>query len=113
MDIFDKTIAIEQAGGSKELAKDLFEMLLKDLPEMQSILNSSFSGKKTQAFWDIAHKIHGSTAYCGTTQLKAACKQLEDAIISDDKIAMKNHLETVNNEISLLTQQGPDLLSSI
>lgn len=113
MDIFDKTIALEQAGGNAELAKDLFGMLLNDLPNMQSLLNDSFTGEKTQAFWDIAHKIHGSTAYCGTPRLKHACKLLEDAIKDDQKSDMELHLAGVNKEITLLLENGTSLLSDM
>lgn len=72
--------AIEQAGGNPDLAKELFTMLLKDLPDLQRKLNQAFDNGDTQGLWDHAHKIYGSTAYCGVPALNKAAKELEDAI---------------------------------
>ena len=113
MEIFDKTIAVEQAGGSVELAKDLFGMLLNDLPQMRETLNMLYTGKKTQQFWDIAHKIHGATAYCGTPLLKQASKQLENAIKADDTAGMEQGLQEVNTQIDRLLEQADTLLAQL
>lgn len=111
MDIFDKTIALEQAGGSIELAKDLFGMLIKELPILKNNLNTSFTGSANQAFWDAAHKIHGSTAYCGVPLLKSVSKQLEDAIKAGNPDDMRLALDEVNSAIDQIVAQGDTLLA--
>jgi len=49
--------AIEQAGGNPDLAKELFMMLLKDLPDQKRKLNAAFKESNPQALWDHAHAV--------------------------------------------------------
>ena len=105
MSLFDKDLALKQAGGNADLAKELFEMLIKDLPISQQAMNSAHNQKDKEAFWEATHKIHGGTAYCGVPDLKAACKALEDEI--------KNSYQSNNTESALvkLNEQIEHLLA--
>ena len=108
--MLDIPYAIEQAGGNPDLAKELFTMLLKDLPEQKHKLNQAFEESDSQALWDHAHKIHGSTAYCGVPALNQAARQLEDAIkTKSDDIADK--IREVNKAIDELLMDGETALN--
>ena len=108
--MLDIPYAIEQAGGNPDLAKELFTMLLKDLPDQKRKLNESFKQSDPQALWDHAHKIHGSTAYCGVPALNQAARQLEDAIkTKSDDIADK--IREVNKAIDELLMDGETALN--
>ncbi len=114
MSLFDKELALSQAGGNAELAKELFEMLLKELPNQQKIMNKAHAEKDKQAFWDATHKIHGGTTYCGVPDLKNACKLLEDeikAVYPSDSI--DKPLQNLNNKISRLLDSGTELTESL
>jgi len=80
MSLFDKDLAIERAGNSFELARELFEMLISDLPNSQKIMLHAHSTLNKDSLWDAVHKVHGGTAYCGVPDLQIACKELEDHI---------------------------------
>jgi len=80
MSLFDKDLALKQAGGNAELAKELFEMLVKDLPISLELAKNAHRNLNKDLFWDAIHKIHGGTAYCGVPDLKSSCKLLEDEI---------------------------------
>ena len=114
MSLFDKDLALKQAGGNADLAKELFEMLIKDLPISQQAMNSAHSNKDKEAFWEAAHKIHGGTAYCGVPDLKAACKALEDDIKnsypSDDT---ETALLKLNEQIERLLENPDSLVSDL
>ncbi len=106
MENFDRSMAINQAGGNRDLAKDLFTMLCDELPLLQEKLNSSYQEKNRQDFRDAAHKIHGSTAYCGVPLLKASSKELEDAIKAEAQEQIDKALSKVNEAITFLVEQA-------
>ena len=101
--------AIEQAGGNPELAKELFMMLLKDLPNQKCKLNEAYKQSDPQALWDHAHKIYGSTAYCGVPALNKAAKELENAI-KTKSTDVANQINAVNQAIDELLMDGETAL---
>jgi two-component system sensor histidine kinase BarA len=102
--------AIEQAGGNPDLAKELFTMLLKDLPEQKHKLNQAFNEPDQQALWDHTHKIYGSTAYCGVPALNEAARELENTIkAKTDDLADK--IQEVNKAIDQLLMDGETALN--
>jgi two-component system sensor histidine kinase BarA len=101
--------AIEQAGGNPDLAKELFTMLLKELPDLKSKLNQAFSDGDEQGLWDHAHKIYGSTAYCGVPALNNAARELEEAIKAKTS-NIADRIQAVNKAIDELLMDGETAL---
>jgi two-component system sensor histidine kinase BarA len=101
--------AIEQAGGNPDLAKELFTMLLKELPGLKSKLNQAFSDGDKQSIWDHAHKIYGSTAYCGVPALNNAARELEEAIKAKTS-NIADRIQAVNKAIDELLMDGETAL---
>jgi two-component system sensor histidine kinase BarA len=101
--------AIEQAGGNPELARELFTMLLQELPVLKTKLNQAFNNADNESLWNLAHKIHGSTSYCGVPQLQQATIELETTIKTQaSDIADK--IQKVNQAIDELLAGGQALL---
>ena len=114
MRLFDKDLALTQAGGNSDLAKELFEMLIKDLPISNQKILDAHAAKNKQDLWDAVHKIHGGTAYCGVPALKDACKTLEDEIKTEypsDKI--ENAITNTTNQIEALLAEANTFLESL
>lgn len=109
-EVVDKQLGIQQAGGSVDLARELFGMLLKDLPQQQALLNQAYREQQLSALWDHAHKIHGSTAYCGVPHLQAVTRTLEEAIRAENQEQIASALAQVNEAISDLLGKGTQLL---
>ena len=99
-EIIDIQFALEQANGSEELAKDLFTMLLNDLPVLAENLTQALISQDNQALRDHAHKLNGSTAYCGVPHLRQTAQQLEDSIKTQSADIEKN----INNVIAAIEQ---------
>jgi two-component system sensor histidine kinase BarA len=101
--------AIEQAGGNPDLAKDLFTMLLNELPGQKEKLNQALARGDNQAIRDHTHKLYGSTAYCGVPALRKAARELEEAIRAqtDD---VSNKIQEVNKAIDDLLIDGQTIL---
>jgi len=109
-DILDIPLAIEQAGGSPELARDLFGMLLNDLPDLHQKVVQAHATGDAQALWDHAHKIYGATAYCGVPALREAARELEDAI-RQNAADLASRLAALDQAINTLLAEGPGLLA--
>lgn len=111
--IIDKTEAIQKAGGKVDLAKELFGMLLNELPTLKDLMNKAYQANNAQDFWDYAHKIHGSTAYCGVPALRHTAKSLEDVIKQEKSFAeMENELSLLNGAIDDLLKIGESELKT-
>lgn len=108
--VVDIALAMEQAAGNEQLAKELFQMLLAELPVLLEKLTSAIHALDTQAIWDHAHKIYGSTAYCGVPALRAVAQKLESDIKSQDMAAVKEQTGILATEIQRLLDAGTEIL---
>lgn len=106
----DIDLALEQAAGNEDLAKELFQMLLAELPVSFASLQSAIAEQDNQSIWDHAHKIFGATAYCGVPALRHVAQQLESFIKADDLVSVNAHTELLAVEIERLLELGPGLL---
>ena len=90
MDIFDEKIALEKVDGNPELMRELFAMMISELPNSIAELENALQGNDKDAKWNIAHKLTGSTAYCGVPALQASSRALEQSIKNElDDIASR------------------------
>ena len=80
MDIFDENTALEKAGGNAVLMRELLAMLVNELPASVAALEQALQQEGKDTLWDLAHKLKGSTAYCGVPALQEAATALEQAI---------------------------------
>lgn len=75
--IVDIDLALERAGGNADLARELYQMLQKELPEYQSKIRRLYETGDIAALTETIHKLNGSATYCGVPQLKIASDSLE------------------------------------
>ncbi|VAX14428.1 hypothetical protein MNBD_GAMMA24-2267 [hydrothermal vent metagenome] len=115
-EIFDARLALEQAGGSEELARDLFAMLLDELTDHQQAIEMMFKRLSSEngtfeALWDPVHKLHGATAYLGVPALRQAVKAFEDQIKQHVREQLDEGFRQLDAEINRLQENGPDILA--
>ncbi|MCW9013978.1 MAG: response regulator [Gammaproteobacteria bacterium] len=87
--VYDENEGTQLAGGKTELAAELFEMLIKELPDHKSRLEIAKNADHIDDLKYATHKLHGATSYCGVPKLRKASRDLEDII---------DHKETVKLE---------------
>ena len=104
--ILDYDIALEQAAGNEQLAKELFEMLLAELPKLRQDLQNALAAQDKTACWDHAHKLYGSTAYTGVPRLKEVAHKMENAIKQDNEQMMAKYFKFVVDEIDSILEIG-------
>ena len=108
-EMLDIPQAIEQAGGNPDLAKELFTMLLNELPGQKEKLNQAFVKGDTQALWDQTHKLHGSTAYCGVPALNSATREMKEAL-KQQSSDISEVTQRLNKAIDDLLMDGQTVL---
>ncbi len=111
--LLDKKQALVQAGNNRELACDLFNMLLEELPVLQSQLAQALEHGEQDAMWDPAHKLYGSTAYCGVPALREAARAMEECIKQPQTDQLQACFARLNTEIARLQEQGPRLAEQL
>jgi two-component system, NarL family, sensor histidine kinase BarA len=78
--IVDSSLALERAGGNADLAKDLYQMLQKELPVYLEKIPALFNSDDIPTLTASVHKLHGSATYCGVPALKAASEAFETGL---------------------------------
>jgi len=82
--IFSLELAKEFTGNNEELAYELFEMLRAELDNYASAISEAADNKDLVKLREQAHKLHGASRCCGTTELKQASSHIESLI--DNKV---------------------------
>lgn len=73
----DWQLALRQAAGKSDLARDLLKMLVSFLPEVRNIVEEQLVGETPEGLLEAIHKLHGSCSYSGVPRLKNLCHLLE------------------------------------
>ena len=77
---YDQADAIKLAGGNKELADELFGMLITELPQYKEKLALALDENNIKDLKHFIHKVNGATSYCGVPKLRQAAVELESLI---------------------------------
>ena len=112
-----KSVDIKQSLGlaadNEPLLKQIFEILLRDIPDHKSQLSNTVQLLDYAKLSSIIHKIHGITCYTGLPRLKLQVvsiqQQLAEESYSDISMAvdsMIEELEQVRLEVELYLQQA-------
>lgn len=83
--ILDWALAKQRANNNEALAKELFGMLIKELPQHQRELLQAGKNRDLDTLKMITHKIHGACCYCGVPALHNDIAKLETALKCDQK----------------------------
>ncbi|MDX1304092.1 two-component sensor histidine kinase BarA [Photobacterium sp.] len=100
---WDWELALAQAAGKKDLAKDMLQMLLDFMPEVEMLVNEALDGKEID-LWSSIHKLHGSCAYSGVPRLKNLCHTIEtelkaNATVEDIEPELYELVDEMNNVV--------------
>lgn len=72
----DWSLAMKQASGKEDLAREMLQMLVRSFDEVEEKVNLAL--KESDVNLGLAiHKLHGSCAYSGVPRLKSLCHELE------------------------------------
>ena len=102
--VIDWEQAIKLAGNSRELAKEMFALLIKELT------NELIEIKKEHAIYDIKalknriHRLYGALCYCGAPRLKTVAAAFLQALNNKKYLEVSTLLVQLELEINELIQ---------
>lgn len=70
----DWQLALRQAAGKPDLARDMLQMLIDFLPEVRNKIEEQLVGENPNGLVDLVHKLHGSCGYSGVPRMKNLCQ---------------------------------------
>jgi len=91
-EIFSFDDAKQLTNGNEVLAIEIFNMLIKELPDHRDGIQQALSDNNTHMLREVTHKLNGASRCCGTPALRNAASLLEAAINNgeNDKIEIKS-----------------------
>ncbi|EKE0513097.1 two-component sensor histidine kinase BarA [Salmonella enterica] len=78
----DWQLALRQAAGKPDLARDMLQMLIDFLPEVHNKIEEQLVGENPNGLVDLVHKLHGSCGYSGVPRMKNLCQLIEQQLRS-------------------------------
>lgn len=94
--IIDWDEAIRIAGHQKDLARDILNMLARELPKELDSIQALHKAKNYPDMLRSVHKLHGAVCYAGTPRLKSILSTLETNLktnIMDDSSSLLVQLD--------------------
>lgn len=77
----DWALAVRQAAGKEDLAKEMLTMLLANFDDIAPVLDAALSGDiEDSDVLDQLHRLNGGCAYCGVPSLQRLLAQLEQQL---------------------------------
>lgn len=98
----DWNLCVELANGKRDLAQELLEMLIKDLPSVKASITSLFTTNNLEELENRVHKLKGAACYVGVPNVKQIATDLETALKQNDasKIPLlTNQLENAIDQV--------------
>lgn len=96
----DWHLSIRLANNNKELARDLLEMYITDLPKASEAIRHAFEENHGNDLLSQVHKLHGASCYCGVTRLKEILAKMEFALREKMHAKFEEAFFEFNEEIS-------------
>ncbi|WP_318366826.1 two-component sensor histidine kinase BarA [Enterobacter sp.] len=78
----DWQLALRQAAGKSELAREMLQMLIAFLPEIRNKVEEQLVNEAPEGLVEAIHKLHGSCGYSGVPRLKNLCYLIEHQLRS-------------------------------
>lgn len=109
---FDYDLAKSSMNSDTAFMLIMLEKLFSELPKQDSSISTLIEKNNYLEAADVAHKVHGSAAYCGTSLLKSSAKKLEISLRENDKESIqKRHEKFCHAVKTLLTLKGSIIAS--
>jgi HPt (histidine-containing phosphotransfer) domain-containing protein len=112
-EVFDLELALERAGGNRGLAREIFGMLVKELPDYLEGIKYHTQQRDTISLKETLHSLNGSLAYCGVPALKATAMKCETELRHIQPDEYEIMVNRVVDEIERLLADAEKYLQSL
>lgn len=101
---YDHDEAVKLAGNNDELAQELFQMLIAELPQYKEKIQLALEENNIKELKHFIHKVNGATSYCGVPKLRQAAMELESLIDHNTLDTVPDKVKEVLNNIAELVE---------
>jgi signal transduction histidine kinase/CheY-like chemotaxis protein len=102
--VIDARLGVTRAFGQADVWRTILDMLVRDMPVSMASIEAAFAGQNLEELRKAAHKLHGSSSYCGTPALQNAAKSLELACMNNEPEQIGQWLQTLREEAGKLQE---------
>lgn len=103
--IIDWNLATKIAGNKKEIAEEILEMFIKNLPKDIKAIKQLYLAQKYSELSQQVHKLHGTICYCGLPRLKTVVARLETDLRNNIMCNLPSLFDRLDVEVNLLLEQ--------
>lgn len=100
--VVDWELAYQLAGGKKELAEEMLNLLLSSMPDDLAQIKSAYDSHNLVSLQDAVHRLHGAIRYCGVPGLHSLVKNLETMIKQNKWDRLDDAMNQLYREVSSL-----------
>lgn len=100
----DWELSVRLAGGRPELAREMLEMLTRDLPGKLEALGRAHATGDLDGTWEVVHALRGAAAYCGVPGLHLGTRLVEEAVQTGEPALVAPEIELLLDEAEKLLE---------
>ncbi|MCW8923276.1 MAG: Hpt domain-containing protein, partial [Gammaproteobacteria bacterium] len=101
-ELFSRSEALKLAADNIELANELTNMLIEELPSYLQSINDALAKHNIKQLRHDTHKLHGAARCCGTLALRQAAERLESDIDNNNSETLEPSSHQLIDEIERL-----------
>lgn len=105
-DLRDTDAALRIAGGSRELADELFKQFRNELPQQMETLKTLLHERDMESAREMLHQVKGAAAICALTGLVPELDRLREAVVDENQ-------DRINERFESLCQLASSLSGSV
>jgi len=91
--------SLDLAAGNESLLKQIFEILLREIPDYRNHLSNAVEQLDYTKLSSIIHKIHGTTCYTGLPLLKSQVVSIQQQLSAESYVNLDTAVDAIINEL--------------
>ncbi len=107
--IIDLELGNKLAGNKPELARELLQILIKNLSSDVSEIKQTYLDGDTKRLKSLVHKLHGATSYCGVPRLTTTLAQFTTSLKKHETEKLDSFLADVEFEAAQVLEKVSEI----
>ncbi|QLH42830.1 MAG: Hpt domain-containing protein [Coxiellaceae bacterium] len=100
--ILDWEKSVKLANNNSQLAKEMLQMLLTELPDVYAAIIAKHRTNDWVGLYELIHRIHGAACYCGVPRLQSVLSKIENNLKMNNTSHIDQYIDILSTEINLL-----------
>lgn len=112
--MIDWKLSLKLASNRADLAKELLEILIAELPATREQINAAYARQDYALLHQHIHKLHGAACYCGVPQLKKIVTTIDDQLSKQQLSELPKCIKKLNTAINkILKDFNPAIFDNL